>query len=130
MEHGNVSPAPVDSFMQSFIAHRDDPKNAGVSTYPDFLNLSPENRMAGLDRAVASRERGHLVVGKLTLMGQLQKVGDSFRMVNVERFLDRSENQNQQQWTQQPYPGTIEFNPEEVKFLKTKFSGFYLEKAA
>lgn len=87
-------------------------------------NSIHEDMNAMLDKAVASGERGHFSNGEVTLMGRLEKDGEVYKMVNVERYM----NKGNRQWVQGGSAEEVKFRPEEVKALNTKHVGFYLEK--
>ncbi len=117
----------VDDFMESYKTWKGKQENS--KTYNDFLNSSPENMKTGLDRIISGRELGHFTIGELTLRAGLKKDGDSYVVDGTERFIERDGKSGRTQpWTKGDYPEIIRFKPEEVEFLNTRHSGFWLKK--
>jgi hypothetical protein len=90
----------------------------------DFANLNLENMTGYLDRAIEKRERGHIIIPGVAILGgvSLTKEGDVYKVSHVERYMKDGN------WVQRPYPEAVEFRAEEVKALSTKHTGFYLER--
>lgn len=118
-----------DNLMDSYKEWQDNPVNLGKS-YSDFLNISLDHMKAGLDKQVSSKESISFMSNNLILNGFLEKDGDSYKIVHVQRFLKTEEGQgnHNKPWTQGEYPEVVTFLPNEVKSRTSHSSSLVLEK--